>query len=116
MFTFEKCLSKLLPFIETNHSHDDYVFWPDLSTSHYAKETTQWFLKHHINFIPKQTNPPKVPKARPIEDFWSMLGDKVYEGGWEATNEIQLQRRIRQKIKEIDIDVVQHMMETYEQN
>jgi len=65
----DNCLSKLLPFIETYHSHDDYVFWPDLSTSHYANETTQWLLEHQINFIPKQTNPPKVPKARPIEDF-----------------------------------------------
>jgi hypothetical protein len=35
------CLSELLIFIETYHSDDDYVFWPDLSTSHYDKETTQ---------------------------------------------------------------------------
>lgn len=34
----EKCLSKLLTFIETYHSDNDYVCWPDLSTSHYGKK------------------------------------------------------------------------------
>ena len=43
-------------FIETYHSDDDYVFWPDLATSHYARQTTQWLLEHQINFVPKQTN------------------------------------------------------------
>jgi transposase len=107
-----KCLGKLLAFIETYHSHDDYVFWPDLATSHYANDTTQWLLRHQIKFIPKQVNPPKVPKARPIEDFWSILANKVYEGGWEATTELQLKQRIRKKIKEIDMNVVNNMMNT----
>ncbi len=108
----EKCLSKLLAFIETYHSDDDYVFWPDLATSHYTQQTTEWLLEHQINFIPKQTNPPKLPKARPIEDFWSMLADKVYDGGWEAKTELQLKRRISQKIKQIDFGIVQNMVET----
>jgi len=69
------------------------------------------FCQNHINFVPKQTNPPKLPKARPIEDFWPMLADKVYEGGWEAKSELQLKRRICQKIKQIDIDVLQQMVD-----
>ncbi|CAF4988857.1 unnamed protein product, partial [Rotaria sp. Silwood1] len=108
----KECLSKLLVFIETYHSHDDYIFWPDLATSHYANETTQWLIQHQIKFIPKQVNPPKVPKARPIEDFWSILANKVYEGGWEATTELQLKQRIRKKIKEVDMKVVSNMMNT----
>ena len=70
-----------LHLLKLTKIHDNYVFWSDLSTSHYAKKTLQWLLGHHINFIPKQANPPKVPKARPVEDLWSMLADKVYEGG-----------------------------------
>ncbi|CAF2619642.1 unnamed protein product [Rotaria sp. Silwood2] len=77
----DQCLSKLLSFIKEHHVHDDYVFWPDLASSHYAKEITEWLIQHNIKFISKEVNPPKVPKAQPIEDFWSMLADKVYEGG-----------------------------------
>ena len=66
--------------------------------------------KNYIVIIPKQANPPKVPKAGPIEDFWSMLADKVYEGGWQAKSALQLERRIYQKIKQIDINILEHMM------
>jgi hypothetical protein len=81
IFYIKERLSKLLAFIETYHTYDEYVFWLDLLTSRYANETTQWLLQHQIKFIPKQVNPPKVPKAGPIEDFWSILANKVYEGG-----------------------------------
>jgi transposase len=105
-----KCLSKLRSFIEEHHAGDEYIFWPDLASAHYANETTQWLLEQKIKFVSKQVNPPNVPKARPIEEFWSILADKIYEGGWEATTELQLKRRIYQKIKQIDMKVVQHMM------
>ncbi len=74
------------------------------------------FFNIMFKFISKKDNPPKVPKARPIEDFWSMLADKVYEGGWEATTELQLKRRISNKIKEIDMEVFKDMMKTIKQN
>ena len=41
-----------------------------------------------------------------------MLANKVYDGGWEAKTELQLKRRISQKIKQIDLGIVQDMMET----
>ena len=44
-------------------------------------------------------NPPNVPQARPIENFWGSLAQKVYEGGWEANSEIAIKRRIGSKIK-----------------
>ena len=107
-----KCLSKLHSFIEEYHADDEYIFWSDLASSHYANETTEWLIQHKIKFIPKQVNPPNITKARPIEDFWSILAGKVYEGGWEAKTELKLKRRIYQKIKQIDMKVVQHMMTT----
>ena len=48
--------------------------------------------KNSIDIIPKPANPPKVPKTRLIEDLWSMRADKVYEGGWQAKNALQLER------------------------
>ncbi|CAF3917018.1 unnamed protein product [Rotaria magnacalcarata] len=71
-----KCLRKLRSFIEEYHAGDEYIFWPDLASSHYANKTTRWFHEQNIKFVPKQDNPPNVPQARPIEDFWSILAGK----------------------------------------
>ena len=51
-----------------------------------------------------------VPQARPIENFWAILVQKVYEGGWEATSEEQLIRRIKAKIREFNIFFYQRLM------
>lgn len=106
----KKCLKKLIPFIEKYHQGDQYIFWPDLASSHYAKDTLKWLTDQEIPFVPKEANPPNVPQARPIENFWGILADKVYDGGWEAKSGPQLSRRIKQKIKEIDLSIVQAMM------
>ena len=106
-----KCLPKLLKFIEKHHLDDKYIFWPDLASSHYANKTSAWHNEHKVPFVPKVANPPNVPKARPIEDFWSILADKVYSGGWAAMNQEQLVNRIKSQLKKIDLDVVQTMMD-----
>ena len=36
-----KCSSKLFSFIEEHHTCDEYIFWPDSASSHYANETIQ---------------------------------------------------------------------------
>jgi hypothetical protein len=60
--------------------------------------------------VPKCTNPPNVPKARPIEDFCSILADKVYNGGWTATNDKQFLNRIKAQLRKVDFEVVQTMI------
>ncbi|CAF3561948.1 unnamed protein product, partial [Rotaria sp. Silwood2] len=106
-----KCLPKLLKFIEKHHLDDKYIFWPDLASSHYANTTSAWLNEQKVPFVPKVANPPNVPKARPIEDFWSILADKVYSGGWAAMNQEQLVNRIKSQLKKIDLGVVQTMMD-----
>ena len=100
-----KCLPKLLKFIEKYHLGDKYIFWPDLASSHCANKTSAWLNEQKIPFVPN------VPKARPIEDFWSILTDKVYSGGWTATNQEQLVNGIKSQLKKVDLDLVQTMME-----
>ena len=105
-----ECLQKrLIPFLHKYHTDLNYIFWPDLASAHYAKVTVDW-MTHNIYFVPKAINPPKVPVARPIENFWGCLAQKVYKGGWEATTEEQLMRRIETKIKEFDADFCQSLM------
>ena len=75
----EECLKKrLLPFIEKYHQDSPYIFWPDLASSHYAGVCTEW-MTGKINFVEKGINPPNIPQARPIENFWGDLSQKVYE-------------------------------------
>ena len=61
--------------------------------------------------MPKQINPPNVPQARPIENFWVCLTQKVYERGWETNTEQQLIRRIESKMKEFDTNFVESLLE-----
>ena len=57
-------------------------------------------MKQNITFVPKHLNPANIPQARPIENFWGDLAQKVYDGGWEAQNEDQLIRRIKKCLQE----------------
>ena len=54
-------------------------------------------------------NPANVPKARPIEDFWGCLKQKVYDRGWAAKSTLELEKRIRFCLKKIDQKFVQDL-------
>lgn len=105
-----ECLqSRLLPFISKHHRDGGYTFWPDLARAHTSKAAIAW-MKDNVQFVPPETNPPNVPQARPIENFWGCLSQKVYEGGWQAKTKEDLMRRIKQKLKEFDKDFFQRLM------
>jgi transposase len=106
----EECIVKrLMPFIESYHDKEKVLFWPDLATSHYSKIVTQYLDQNGVQFVAKEFNPQNCPQARPIETLWSILKNMVYDQGWEARNIDQLERRIAQKMEEIDVNVVQSM-------
>jgi O-phosphoseryl-tRNA(Cys) synthetase len=60
--------------------------------------------------VPKAKNPQNGLQARPIENFWALLASAVYAKGLEAKNETELFSRIKRKLKEIDVSVIQTMM------
>ena len=41
---------RLLPFINKYHS-DNYIFSPDLATSHYARNTVNFMISENIKFV-----------------------------------------------------------------
>lgn len=49
------------PFVDEHHADDDYWFWPDLASAHYARKTTDLFDELGI--------PRNVPHLRPIENY-----------------------------------------------
>jgi len=106
-----KCIrQRLIPFLNSHHQDNNYLFWPDLASCHYARSTMAVFKDMNIQVVPKDMNPPNCPQLRPIEDFWGILKQLVYAKGWEATTHIQLQRRIRYCLRKVDVQTVQKMM------
>ena len=56
-----KCLKpKLFKFINSKYKEDEYVFWPDLASAHYAKKTIDVLKANNIVFVDKHDNPPNV--------------------------------------------------------
>ena len=107
----DECLCRrLLPFIKEHHSDNNYIFWPDLASSHYAEASLDFMIENLINHVDKLDNPANLPEVRPIEDFWALLKGKVYENGWEATNLVQLKRRILKCLREFDVGRIQALM------
>ena len=70
-------------------------FWPDLATCHYANDSLAAMTAIDLQYITKDINPPNCPQIRPIEHYWSILKQKVYENNWSAKKCDQLIRRIK---------------------
>ena len=63
-----------------------------------------------FRFCAKSSNPPNIPQARSIENFWGCLGQKVYEMGWQAIFHDQLVSCIESKLKEFDLNYLQSLI------
>lgn len=99
----DQCLQqRLLPFIQQYHQDGNYLFWPDLASAHYATLCVNW-MTQNIEFVGKDMNPPNVPQARSIENFWGDLVQKVYNNGWQAKTQHQLMLRIKKCLKEVTV-------------
>ena len=84
------------------------IFWPNLPCAHYSKEVLTYFDEASL---PKTMNPSNIPQGRPIEDFWDVLVQLIYEHNLEAKTTKQLERRIQKIQKKIDITLSQSRME-----
>ena len=112
-----ECIKKrLVKFIKKHHSDDNFVFWPDLASSHYAKRTLTELESLNIPVVPKDSNPPNVPQLRPIEHYWSILKSNVYKNGWTAKSVKHLERRIRSTIKKTSAQTCQNLMRDIKTN
>jgi transposase len=116
LYLKESIKKRLLPFISQHHPHKDIIFWPDGATAHYKKCVQEELASHNINYVQQRDNPPNVPQLRPIEHLWSILKNLVYAGGWTAKNKEELTRRIRKKIRQIDMNIVRRMLDSVKTN
>ena len=67
---------QLVPFINLHHDIKDILFWPDMSSVHYATKVTEYMRGKNINFVEKSQNTPNIPQARGIETFWALCKEK----------------------------------------
>ena len=111
LYLNECIIKRLIPFIKQHHQNNNFVFWPDKASSHYAKIVQAYLSSQNIKFVAYEDNPSSLPEARPIEDFWSILKGIVYKDGWEAENIEQLRNRIRYCLQKIDTNLVQALAE-----
>lgn len=103
----KECIKRrLIPYIRGNYAPDEYVFWPDQASSHYAKIVIDHLREENVTFVEKHLNPACVPEVRSIEDFWSYLKSLVYANGWQAKTWQQLSTRIKYCLKKVDQNVV----------
>ena len=108
----KECINKrLLPFIAKFHSNGNYLFWHDLAKAHYSNIVQQCLTEKNIPFVSRVDNPPNVSQGRPIETVWTVLERKIYENNWEAKSIGHLVKRIKQKAKELDREMLQGMIE-----
>ena len=108
---FNECIKKrLVKFIKEHHSDDNFVFWPDLASSHYAKRTLTELESLNIPVVPKDSNPPNVPQLLPIEHYWSILKSNVYKNEWTAKSIKHLKQRIRSTIKKTSAQTYRNLM------
>ena len=77
-----KCLRpNLVPYIKEHYNEENHIFWPDLAKTHYTEATTRYLESQNIKLVPMDDNPPNIPQARPIKNFWANLYLKVYDKG-----------------------------------
>ena len=67
-------------------------------------------MEENVYFVDETTNPLNVPQARPIENLWGILAEKVYDGGWKATTQQELISRIQSQLKNFDSNFLQSLM------
>jgi hypothetical protein len=67
---------RLLPFIHKHLSDLNFQFVHDLAGAHFSIETFT-LMKENLPFGNNTTNPLNVPQARPIENLWGILAQKI---------------------------------------
>ena len=110
----EECVENILvPFIKENHDLEDTVLWSDGNKFGCKKSVTTILKNEGIQFVDKDDNPGNRVKC--FSYFWTMLKDQVYRNNWIASDDDDLEKRIKKCLKRINIqDVVRLVDDTQE--
>lgn len=105
----KECLKKrLLPFLRKHNV--EHLFWPDLASAHYSNDSIAFMKANCIHFVPKDMNPPNVPRCRPIERYWAMVKRNLLKTGKVAKDDKDLTRHFARAAAKISNATVADMM------
>ncbi|CAI9539051.1 unnamed protein product [Staurois parvus] len=82
------------------------IFMHDNAPSHAAKNTSASMAAMGIKGEKVMVWPPSSPDLNPIENLWSILKQKIYEGGRQFTSKQQLWEAILTSCKQIQAETV----------
>ena len=99
---------RFLPFIRSHAVPP--LFWPDLASVHYAKDTINWYEANKVVFVPKEVNPHNCSHLRPIETYWALLKQQLMKTGKEAKNVVSFAWYWKNAAQRVRSDVVKRLM------
>jgi hypothetical protein len=67
LYTTTALQKYVLPFIKSLRR--SVIFWPDLASCHYCKNTILWDNQNKFRILPKEMNPANCPEINQIEKF-----------------------------------------------
>ena len=105
----KECLNKRLLPMYRQHNVSP-LFWPDLASIHYSRDTISWYEENNVAFVRKIHNPPNSPELRPIERYWAILKRNVKKRSSAASDIKSFKNKLDGAIKSIDMKVVQNLM------
>lgn len=104
----ECIIKRLLPLYQ---EHDvPPLFWPDLATAHYARETLKLLEAKSIDFVKKEENPPNCPELRPIERYWAFVKRHANKDAKEAKTLQEFKKIWAKATRKVDNNSVQTLM------
>lgn len=105
----KECISKrLLPLYRKHETPP--LFWPDLASAHYARETLELLQNKNVEFVKKEDNPPNCPQLRPIETYWALAKARARKDGRESQNLEDFKKIWRSATIKINAKIVQNLM------
>lgn len=85
------------------------IFMHDNAPSHAAKNTSGSLAAMGIKGEKLMVWPPSSPDLNPIENLWSIIKQKIYEGGRQFTSKQQLWEAILTSCKDIKAETLQKL-------
>ena len=79
-----------------------------MASAHYSTKVLEYLKSQKVAYVLKAVNPANLPKANPIEDFWTNLKAKVYEGDLKYKTLVELKKRIQQCLRKMNLKFVQN--------
>uniref|UniRef100_A0A8C5MML4 Tc1-like transposase DDE domain-containing protein n=1 Tax=Leptobrachium leishanense TaxID=445787 RepID=A0A8C5MML4_9ANUR len=98
-----------LPWYRNYAFCNKIIFMHDNAPSHAAKNTSASMAAMGIKGAKVMVWPPSSPDLNPIENLWSILKQKIYEGGRQFTSKQQLWEAIVTSCKQIEAQTVQKL-------